>query len=208
MTCGTDPPSKEPTREPTTSSPTFAPPTADPTAEPTVSGSNSAGTDSPTTAAPITAAPTTAAPTQAVPTVQPTLAPTFEVCQENDTLNIGFLMDESGSVESAEWDVMVEFVSRIATYDLAGQSYVALWEFASLVAFDQFLDFTKIEDDRDGVTTVTTALESNNYNSAGTTETWDAVNRFVNTPFCSDIWCNRISEMFLSQKCLDSWCKC
>ena len=88
-------------------------------------------------------------------------------------------MDESGSVSSDEWDVMVDFVSRVATYDVAGESYVALWEFASLVAFDQFLDFTQIEDDRDGVTDVTAALESNNYNSVGTTETWDAVSRFV-----------------------------
>ena len=145
-------------------------------------------TAAPTSGAPTTAAPTaptTAAPT--APTVQPTMAPTFEVCQENDTLNIGFLMDESGSVSSAEWDVMVEFVSRIATYDLAGQSYVALWEYASLVAFDQFLDFTKIQDDRNGVTAVTTALESNNYNLAGTTETWDAVNRVVNTSFCTTV---------------------
>jgi len=71
----------------------------------------------------------------------------------------------------------VDFVSRIATYDFAGPSYVSLWEFASLVAFDQFLDFTHLEEDRSGVDTVTTALDTNNYNDVGTTETWDAVNR-------------------------------
>ena len=123
-------------------------------------------------------APTTE-PTTAAPSVQPSVAPTYEVCNTNDSLNIGFLMDESGSVSSDEWDVMVEFVSRIATYDVAGPSYVALWEFASLVAFDQFLEFTEVSMDRSGVTTVTDALDSNNYNAAGTTETWDAVNRFV-----------------------------
>ena len=115
----------------------------------------------------------------ASPTIQPTMAPTYEVCDTNDSLNIGFLMDESGSVSSDEWDVMVEFVSRIATYDVAGPSYVALWEYASLVAFDQFLDFTEIGTTRDGVDTVTNALDSNGYTPVGTTETWDAVNRFV-----------------------------
>ena len=88
-------------------------------------------------------------------------------------------MDESQSVASFEWDVMVDFVSRIATYDVAGESYVALWEYASLVAFQQILDFTEIQDDRSGVTDVTTALENDPYNPVGTTETWDAVNRFV-----------------------------
>merc|ERR1719379_1917888 len=113
------------------------------------------------------------------PSVAPSMAPTYEVCDTNDTLNIGFLMDESGSVSEEEWDVMVEFVSRIATYDVAGASYVALWEFASLVAFNNFQWFTEIADDRSGVTAVTSALASNNYNTAGTTETWDAVNRVL-----------------------------
>ena len=92
-------------------------------------------------------------------------------------------MDESGSVSSDEWDVMVEFVSRLATYDLANPSYVALWEFASLVAFEQFLDFTEV--DSDGRDTITSALSSNHYNTVGTTETWDAVNRFVIMSPCS-----------------------
>merc|ERR1719273_2904246 len=119
-----------------------------------------------------TSAPTTGTPTAApVTTASPTMAPTFAVCDTNDSLNIGFLLDESGSVSSSEWDVMVEFVKRIATYDVAGPSYVALWEFASLVAFDQFLDFTEVSLDRSGVTTVTDALDSNSYNAAGTTET-------------------------------------
>lgn len=125
----------------------------------------------------------TASPVETTTTLAPTIAPTYEICDTNDSLNIGILMDESGSVSSSEWDVMVDFVKRIATYDFAGPSYVSLWEFASLVAFDQFLDFTPVDDDRSGITTVTNALDSNSYNAAGTTETWDAVNRVLD-----DFW--------------------
>lgn len=85
-------------------------------------------------------------------------------------------MDESGSVDSDEWDVIVTFVDRIATYDVAGASYVSLFEYASLPAFTQFLDWTPIESGRDDITT---ALERNPYNAAGTTYTWDAVNRVL-----------------------------
>jgi len=85
-------------------------------------------------------------------------------------------MDESGSVDSDEWDVIVSFVDRIATFDVAGPSYVSLFEYASLPAFKQFLDWTPIETGKD---TVTNALTRNNYNSAGLTYTWDAVNRVL-----------------------------
>merc|ERR1719361_2391413 len=150
---------------------TSAAPSTEPTQEPSSAPTTGAPTDSPTT----TPAPVTSA--------SPTLAPTFEVCDTNDSLNIGFLMDESGSVSSSEWDVMVDFVKRIATFDVAGPSYVSLWEFASLVAFDHFLDFTKVDNDRSGITTVSDALDANNYNAAGTTETWDAVNRVMDEFF-------------------------
>jgi len=74
------------------------------------------------------------------------------------------------------WDVIVSFVDRIATYDVAGPSYVSLFEYASLPAFTQFLDWTPIATGKDDVTN---ALERNNYNSAGLTYTWDAVNRVL-----------------------------
>ena len=130
--------------------------------------------DSPTTS------PTTSAPT--APTMTPSAAPTFTVCDTEDALNIAFLMDESGSVDSAEWDVMTNFVDRIATFDVAGPSYVSLFEYASLPAFKQFLDWTGIET---GKAAVTSALSTNPYNSAGLTYTWDAVNRFADS-LCHD----------------------
>jgi len=118
----------------------------------------------------------TASPTTAEPTREPTMFPTFPVCDTDDAMNIAFLMDESGSVDSDEWDVIVTFVDRIATYDVAGASYVSLFEYASLPAFTQFLEWTPLETGRDDITT---ALERNPYNTAGTTYTWDAVNRVL-----------------------------
>ena len=35
-------------------------------------------------------------------TSQPTLAPTYVTCNSNDALNIGFLLDESGSIDISE----------------------------------------------------------------------------------------------------------
>jgi len=121
----------------------------------------------------------TASPTpepSAEPSTEPTVAPTFPVCDSEDALNIAFLMDESGSVDSEEWDVIVNFVDRIATYDVAGPSYVSLFEYASLPAFTQFLDWTSITTDRDDVTS---ALNRNRYTTPGLTYTWDAVNRVL-----------------------------
>jgi len=141
-------------------------PTAEPTERPSLTPS----------AAPITPDPVeTYAPSDS-PTAQPTVYPTFAVCDTNDTMNIAFLMDESGSVDSDEWDIIVSFVDRIATFDVAGASYVSLFEYASLVAFTQFLDWTPVESGRDDISN---ALTRNNYNSAGLTYTWDAVNRVL-----------------------------
>merc|ERR1719295_4972 len=111
-----------------------------------------------------------------LPTVMPTVFPTYPVCDTDDALNIVFLMDESGSVDSDEWDIIVNFVDRIATYDVAGPSYVSLFEYASLPAFTQFLDWTPVETGKDDISN---ALTRNNYNSAGLTYTWDAVNRVL-----------------------------
>merc|ERR1719295_2087918 len=110
------------------------------------------------------------------PTTMPTVFPTYPVCDTDDALNIVFLMDESGSVDSDEWDIIVNFVDRIATYDVAGPSYVSLFEYASLPAFTQFLDWTPVSTGSDDITS---ALTRNNYNSAGLTYTWDAVNRVL-----------------------------
>lgn len=83
-------------------------------------------------------------------------------------------MDESGSVDEDEWDIITSFVDRIATFDVSGSSYVSLTEYASLVGYDNFLNWTSIADDS---AAVTQALSRNNYNAAGLTYTWDAVNR-------------------------------
>eukprot|EP01084_Bolivina_argentea_P147417 257918_1 len=91
------------TPQPTTAAPTTAAPT---TASPTTASPTTAAptTAAPTTAAPTTAAPTTASPTTAAPTTaQPTIAPTFDQCMSNDSLNIAFLLDESGSVSNTSW---------------------------------------------------------------------------------------------------------
>jgi len=97
-------------------------------------------------------------------------------CDTNDAFNIAFLLDESGSVDSTEWDVILQFVSRIATFDVAGPSYVSLFEYASLVAFTQFQDWTNMAT---GEADILKALERNPYNTAGLTYTWDAVNRVL-----------------------------
>jgi len=91
-------------------------------------------------------------------------------------MNIAFLMDESGSVDSGEWDIITEFVDRIATYDVSGASYVSLFEYASLPVFTQFLDWTSIETGR---TAITNSLDRNPYTTTGKTFTWDAVNRVL-----------------------------
>ena len=153
----TSSPSAEPSDEPSTSPSTN--PSAQPSSKPSVSPSKDPSST----------------PTDA-PTDDPTVAPTFAKCDTDDALNIAFLMDESGSVDSDEWDIIVNFVDRIATFDVAGPSYVSLFEYASLPAFQQFLDWTPIET---GEESVTLALNMNNYNSAGLTFTWDAVNRVL-----------------------------
>jgi len=84
------------------------------------------------------------------------------------------------AVDEAEWDIITSFVDRIATYDVSGDSYVSLFEYASLVGFQNFLNWTSIGDD---AAAVTQALNRNNYNSAGLTYTWDAVNRVLD-----DFW--------------------
>ena len=110
------------------------------------------------------------------PTALPSAAPTFTVCDTDDALNIAFLMDKSSSVDVDEWDVLTAFVDRVASFDIAGPSYVSLFEYASLPDFRQFLDWTPIET---GKSAVTSALDTNPYNPAGLTYTWDAVNRFT-----------------------------
>merc|ERR1712013_492900 len=162
------------TAEPTTAEPTTAAPsTANPTtAEPTTAEPTPAPTANPTTAEPTTAAPTTAEPT----TLAPSSAPTYVACDTDDAFNIAFVLDGSGSVDSTEWDVILQFVSRIATFDVAGPSYVSLFEYASLVAFTQFQDWTNLAE---GESDILTALERNPYNTAGLTYTWDAVNRVL-----------------------------
>lgn len=91
-------------------------------------------------------------------------------------MNIAFLLDESGSVDQSEWSVILQFVDRIVTFDVANDSYVSLFEYASLVAYSQFLEWTPIAT---GYGDVERALEKNPYNTAGKTYTWDAVNRVL-----------------------------
>lgn len=139
-------------------------------------------TPAPVTPAPVSAAPTTPAPVTPAPvtpapvTAQPSAAPTYVACATDDAFNIAFVLDESGSVDSTEWGVILQFVERIATFDVAGPSYVSLFEYASLVAFTQFLDWTNLAT---GEAAIANALQRNPYNTAGMTYTWDAVNRVL-----------------------------
>jgi len=94
----------------------------------------------------------------------------------NDSLNIAFLMDDSGSVNEEQWGLMTAFVDRIATFDVAGPSYVSLFEFHSLPGFRQFLDWTPVETGKDDISA---ALNDNSFNQIGLTATWDAVNRVL-----------------------------
>ena len=70
----------------------------------------------------------------------------------------------------------MNFVDRIATFDVAAASYVSLFEYASLPAFRQFLDWTPVATGSDDITN---ALTRNSYNTPGLTYTWDAVNRVL-----------------------------
>jgi len=181
---------------PAPSSPTLEP-TASPTVEPTESTMSPTVTGSAAGSGEITEAP---APEPTLwPTLEPTEAPTFTVCDTDDALNIGFLMDESGSVSSDEWDVVTEFVARIATYDVAGPSYVALWEFASKPTFQTLLNFTHVSHHRHSVAEL---LRHNQYSDTGLTYTWDATNRVMDhfwryRKSCSDGCDTRDDLLFL-----------
>ena len=120
---------------------------------------------------------TTAGTTTAGTTGSPTAAPTFSVCNSTDAYNVAFLLDESGSVSRDEWDVIRSFVTRIIEDDVSDDSYVALYEYASLVSFDRFLDFTGPKSSE--LSTMTSALVPARYSTTGITETWDAVNRVL-----------------------------
>ena len=120
---------------------------------------------------------TTPNPTLPVPPIPfPTVSPTFETCGSEDALNIGFLLDESGSINITEWEILIQFVNRIITYDIARTSYVSLFEFASLTAWTQFLDWTHVRNNKQ---IFTDSLNNNPYNPVGLTYTWDAVSRVL-----------------------------
>jgi len=132
-------------------------------------------------------------------TLAPSPAPTFPQCATNDALNIAFLLDESGSVSEEEWSVITTFVDRVATYDVAGPSYVSLFEYASLPAYTQFLEWTSLET---GGAQISRSLGRNPYNEDGLTYTWDAVNRVLDEFYdyrqtCTDGCDTRQDMMFL-----------
>mmetsp|Transcript_6336 Transcript_6336/g.10454 ORF Transcript_6336/g.10454 Transcript_6336/m.10454 type:complete len:524 (+) Transcript_6336:98-1669(+) len=103
------------------------------------------------------------------------------VCETDVSLNIAFLLDESGSIDENEWEIVTDFVSTVIDMDLADNSYVALYEYASLAAFQKLLDFTAVPaTDR---TSISDVLRNNRYNSGGQTYTWDAVSRVLD-----DFW--------------------
>lgn len=79
-------------------------------------------------------------------------------------------------MDTDEWDVILQFVARIASFDVAGPSFVSLFEFASLVAYTQFQNWINLET---GSADIQRSLEKNPYNTAGLTYTWDAVNRVL-----------------------------
>lgn len=130
------------------------------------------------------------------------MAPTFVTCQSVDELNVVFILDESGSVDEAEWKVITDFVDRIIQYDLSPNSFVSLYEYASLPNFEQFLDWTQVESSPGDRSAFTAALSGNKYNVAGMTETWDAVNRVLDEYWnyrfsCTDGCEKRADIMFL-----------
>jgi len=132
-------------------------------------------------------------------TASPTSAPTFVACATDDALNIAFLLDESGSVDTDEWDVIKTFVDGIATFDVVGPSYVSLFEYASLPAYTQFLTWTSVET---GQNAISRSLGRNPYNTAGLTYTWDATNRVLDEFFsyrknCTDGCDTRQDMLFL-----------
>jgi len=174
-----DPTTAPTTAEPTTASPTTSEPTEQPSTNPSDVPTSPPSNDPSPSPTPSPSAQPSAEPSSIptdLPTEMPTVFPTYTVCDSNDSLNIAFLMDESGSVDEDEWDIIVNFVDRIATFDVAGASYVSLFEYASLPAFTQFLDWTPVSTGSDDISS---ALTRNNYNSAGLTYTWDAVNRVL-----------------------------
>ena len=76
---------------------------------------------------------------------------TPDKCTSTDALNIGFLLDESGSINSGEWGLITQFVERIISFDVSPESYVSLWEFASLPGYKQFLDWTGPKKDEENI---------------------------------------------------------
>lgn len=98
-----------------------------------------------------------------------------------------------------EWDVIKQFVDRIASFDVAGPSYVSLFEYGSLPAYTQFLGWTSVET---GSAAISRALGRNPYNTAGLTYSWDATNRVLDEFFdyrqtCTDGCDTRADLLFL-----------
>jgi len=95
--------------------------------------------------------------------------------------------------------VIKQFVDRIASFDVAGPSYVSLFEYGSLPAYTQFLGWTSVET---GSAAISRALGRNPYNTAGLTYTWDATNRVLDEFFdyrqtCTDGCDTRADLLFL-----------
>ena len=174
IACTTQSPTPEPSDPPSaaTVDPTTSP-TKLPTPEPT---------DSPTTDP--TKDPTTD------PTSMPTESPTYSVCDTNDGLNVALLLDESGSIDNDEFNELLHFVDNIITYHLSPVSFVSVFEYASLAAFTQLINWQIIGDSSNRANIVSDVY-TNSYNQAGLTFTWDAVSRVLDNIFdyrstCSD----------------------
>ena len=120
--CDTRAPTAAPTTSPSGSSPTISPtlspsssPTPAPSVVPTISPSGSTPTVSPTTSDP-TASPTTSDPTVS-PTLSPSSSPTEERCSDN--VELIFLLDESSSIDDANWGNALNFVKEVTVrYEL------------------------------------------------------------------------------------------
>jgi len=166
---GDDPTTAQPSEEPTPVPPppsSALPTTAQPSPEPTRS--------------PLTIGETFN------PTETPTNPPTFPKCETADQLDIGFLMDESGSVSAEEWEELKDFVKLVIAQDISQDSYVALWEYASYPAWTQFAEWSLVST---STNSLTNKLTNNRHSIAGLTMTWDAVNRVLDTMFNHSLEC-------------------
>jgi len=154
-------------------------------------------------------APPTIQPT-VPPTIQPTLPPTStiastentSICTSNDSLNVAFLLDNSGSVDATEWAYMRQLVIDLIERGLSNDSYAGIYAYSEPRRFGLIQDYTSRQD----IDEIIAALERRNLGCdiaqnatnpnayarclAKETRTWDAMNRLLDDQWLYRFQCD------------------